>query len=233
MSFAVTDNRNVSIVAGNNGFGKTSLLTALVWGLYGRLITDVDEQYRQDIYESGGYKKYCEKIMNWKAADEFAEMAQPLQQQLEKVNAIEKRLIEKQVEQLTSFSVSIHLSKIFIPSIPCDEVIIKRNYNTHSNEEQIDILIDGRPNELTRTKGENIFINDFILPKEIAKFFFFDAEKIVSLAEIKTIDEKKALSKAYAEVLGLKKYIDLKETLQNLQFRNRVSHQRKKIKPVS
>ncbi|MEJ0106149.1 MAG: DNA sulfur modification protein DndD [Bacteroidota bacterium] len=91
----------------------------------------------------------------------------------------------------------------------------------------MEILIDGRANELTKGIGENIFINDFILPKEIGKFFFFDAEKIVSLADIRTADEKKELSYAYAEVLGIKKYADLKENLENLQYRIRSKSSKK------
>ena len=51
------------------------------------------------------------------------------------------------------------------------------------------------------------------MPKEIAKFFFFDAEKIVSLAEIHTAEQRKELSKAYVAVLGIKSYQDLKEDL--------------------
>ena len=72
--------------------------------------------------------------------------------------------------------------------------------------ENLEILIDGNQNELTKKVGYETFINDFILPREIAKFFFFDSEKIVSLAEAKTKDELKSLSSAYSEVLGLKKY---------------------------
>lgn len=71
-------------------------------------------------------------------------------------------------------------------------------------------------NELTKKVGYETFINDFILPREIAKFFFFDSEKIVSLAEAKTKDELRTLSKAYSEVLGLKKYEDLKNGLHTL-----------------
>ena len=62
--------------------------------------------------------------------------------------------------------------------------------------------------------GKEIFIRDFIMPKEIAKFFFFDAEKIVSLAEIHTEEQQKDLSRAYVEVLGIKQYQDLKEDLE-------------------
>lgn len=65
-------------------------------------------------------------------------------------------------------------------------------------------MIDGQVNELAKEVGYDIFINDFVLSKDIAKFFFFDAEKIVNLAEVKSIDEKRRLSIAYSEVLGIK-----------------------------
>lgn len=184
--------KNVSIVSGNNGFGKTSFLTSLVWCMYGKLMADVDDRYRKEIYESGGYKRYCEKILNLSAA---------------------------QIED--GFSVQITFTKLFIPSIPCDFVQVRRTYNVKSQWEEVSILIDGKPNELTREVGSEIFINDFILPKEIAKFFFFDAEKIVSLAEIRSTEEKKNLSQAYGEVLGIKKYLDLKDNLENLRIRLR------------
>jgi DNA sulfur modification protein DndD len=191
-------NKHISVIAGNNGFGKTSFLTGLVWGLYGRLMGDVDMRYRQEISESGGYKRYCEKLMNKIAFDEEAE----------KIN-------EK------SFSVTLRFTKLMIPSIQCEEVQVKRTFNLASGQEQVEILIDGLSNELTKNVGPEIFINDFILPKEIAKFFFFDAEKIVSLSDFKTADEKKYLSQAYAEVLGIKKYTDLKKNLENVRMRIR------------
>jgi len=100
-------------------------------------------------------------------------------------------------------------------------VQVTRTYNGKEDNETIEVHIDGRPNELTKEVGPEIFINDFILPKEIAKFFFFDAEKIVSLAEMRSSDEKKNLSYAYAEVLGIKKYLDLKENLENVRLRLR------------
>jgi DNA sulfur modification protein DndD len=185
-----TKSQNVTIISGNNGYGKTSFLTSLVWGLYGKLMADVDEKYRREIYESGGYKRYCEKILNRVSADD-------------------------------SYSVSILFSNLFIPYLPCDKVQVTRTYNGKNDNETIEILIDGRPNELTNGVGPEIFINDFILPKEIAKFFFFDAEKIVSLAEMRSSDEKKNLSQAYSEVLGIKKYLDLKENLENVRLRLR------------
>jgi DNA sulfur modification protein DndD len=115
----------------------------------------------------------------------------------------------------------LKFTNIFIPHLSCNDVVIKRVYSTIRDTETTEILIDGKRNELTSTIGPDIFINDFILPKEIAKFFFFDAEKITALAEVRNLEEKQYFSKAYNEVLGIKKYADLKQNLENLQLRLR------------
>ena len=59
------------------------------------------------------------------------------------------------------------------------------------------------------------------MPIEIAKFFFFDAEKIVTLAEVNTVEQRKTLSRAYSEVLGIKKYETIKDELEILQLKLR------------
>lgn len=219
LELATKKKQNVSIISGNNGFGKTSFLTSLVWCLYGKLMGDVDERYRQEIYDSGGYKRYCEKLMNKSVLAKSKKELNQYELSLDEIKVNKKTVIVEKLEHAASFSVSITFSKLLIPSVPCEYVQIKRVYNVQSEKEHVEILIDGRPNELTENVGADIFINDFILPKEIAKFFFFDAEKIVSLAEIRTLDERKALSQAYAEVLGIKKYLDLKEHLAKIQLR--------------
>lgn len=50
-------NKNLIIVSGNNGFGKTTFLMSLVWCLYGKNMGKVDELYRKEIDEKGGYSK--------------------------------------------------------------------------------------------------------------------------------------------------------------------------------
>lgn len=87
--------------------------------------------------------------------------------------------------------------------------------------DDVEVLIDGYPSELAKEVGQEIFIREFIMPIEIAKFFFFDAEKIVNLAEVNTTEQRRNLSKAYSEVLGIKKYEDLKKELENLQLKIR------------
>ena len=185
--------KNIYIIAGKNGYGKTSFLTALLWCLYGRMIAEVEESYKKNIYETGGYKNYLKSLLNR----------------------------EKQNESIEDLSVSvqIEIKDIYIPSVPCSSLIVKREYFINSDTEKVTILIDGYQNELTNQVGADLFINDFILSREIAKFFFFDAERIVSLAEIKSIAEKRQLSLAYSDILGIRKYEVLKINLENVRIK--------------
>ncbi|CAH0137729.1 MULTISPECIES: DNA sulfur modification protein DndD [unclassified Pedobacter] len=186
--------KNIFIVSGKNGFGKTTFLMSLVWCLYGRQMEDVDELYKQEIADQGGYSKYINNALN--------------------------RLAEAEGE--TSLYVAITFTDVSIPELPCNEIKIIRSYNKLTGgHDTVDILIDNYPNELTNEVGPEIFIRDFLLPKEIAKFFFFDAEKIVNLAEESSIDQQRKLSKAYSEVLGIKKYEDLKGELEELRYKLR------------
>ncbi|WP_405266419.1 DNA sulfur modification protein DndD [Cellulophaga sp. Ld12] len=192
ITFSPKSDKNISIVAGKNGFGKTTFLTSLIWVFYGKMMSEVEDKYRKDIKTSGGYDKFLKTLLNRDIKSNSAN------------------------ESDSSFSIEVELTDILIPSIPCKSVVLKRSYNINIEKEDLRIFIDGLENELTKEVGYEVFINDFILPREIAKFFFFDAEKIVSLAEAQSKAELRNLSKAYSEVLGIKKYEDLKKNLETL-----------------
>lgn len=188
------EGKNIILVSGRNGFGKTTFLMSLVWCLYGRQMQDVDDLYKKEIADQGTYAKYMANSLNRKA----------------------------KVEGQNTFSVSITFTDVNIKEVPCKEIQIRRSFNIlTSTSDEVEILIDGRVSELSKEVGQEIFIRDFVMPIEIAKFFFFDAEKIVSLAEVNTPEQKRALSKAYSEVLGIKKYEDLKSELEGLQIKIR------------
>ncbi|TDB60409.1 AAA family ATPase [Arundinibacter roseus] len=191
-----SEEKNIFVISGKNGFGKTTFLMSLVWCLYGRQMPDVDELYAKEIESQGGYPKYIANSLNRQA----------------------------KIEGTEAFSVEITIADAIIPELTCKEIRIKREYSTRSGE-NLTILIDSFQNQLIsdlgtdRFKGEEIFIRDFLLPIEIAKFFFFDAEKIVTLAEINTAEQRKKLSFAYSEILGIKKYEDLKREYEETRLR--------------
>ena len=184
---------NIVIVSGQNGYGKTTFLMSLVWCLYGKNMAQVDEIYSKEISEKGTYEKYVSGCMNRKAHRDGE----------------------------TEFFVEIHFSDVLVEGVPCD-VVVRRSYNTVSGRsDRLKISISGQPQELIEDlssdnqRGEEIFIRDFILPIAIAKFFFFDAEKITALAEISEREQRRSLSLAYSEVLGIHKYESLKDTLED------------------
>tara|TARA_R110002124_G_C8971778_1_gene515207 strand:+ start:2649 stop:4781 length:2133 start_codon:yes stop_codon:yes gene_type:complete len=188
--------KNISVVSGKNGYGKTTFLMSLVWCLYGKQMAKVDEFYKKEIGDKGGYYKYIGNSLNSLS----------------------------RTEGETKFSVSITFTGLKADEFECEEVIVTREFDTvTSTDDKIEILIDGQPNELfddlskDNQSGEEIFVREYILPLEIAKFFFFDAEKIVSLAEANTSEQRRVLSKAYSEVLGIHKYEELRERLEGIQ----------------
>ena len=185
VEFEKDSGRNISIISGYNGFGKTTFLTSLVWCIYGKHMQDVQPYFKEKILQKGGYRKYLESSLNHKSIS----------------------------EGINDFHVELTLTNVSIPGLGCDEVVLRRSFNLGDKTDKLEISIDNQENELVKEIGNEIFIQDFLLPKEIAKFFFFDAERITSIAEISTIEDKRNLSKAYTEVLGIKKYEELRENL--------------------
>ena len=183
-------------------------------------MVDVDEKFRRDINDAQGYKNYARQSLHKELAnivDSYKISTEERKQILRNGYSSENECIKNN----SQYYVEISITNVFIPSIPCRTITIRRTYDYFLEIESIEVLIDGQINELAKEVGYDIFINDFILSKDIAKFFFFDAEKIVNLAEVKSIDEKRRLSSAYSEVLGIKKYEDIKRNLENLRLKFR------------
>lgn len=223
ISFPLDNNKNIFIISGDNGFGKTTFLTSLIWCLYGKLMSDVDDKFKREISEYYGYKHFAKSNLNISLLKKSNQVI---------ISDDERKAIIKngyseldpklqEFKQLNEYSVSIVFSNLLLPSIPCERVTVTRSYDIFTESESVNIFVDGKENELTKEVGPEIFINDFILSREIAKFFFFDSEKIVSIAEMKTNEDKRKLSMAYSEVLGVKKYEDLKSNLENLRIKFR------------
>lgn len=218
ITFNEQEGQNIFLISGENGFGKTTFLHSLLWCLYGRLMSDVDESVRKEIVNKGGYSIFLKNNLNINAKQRLSHIDSSL---VAKIKRTGYPIDLQKFQEYSTYSVAIEFSDIFIPSIKCRSLVIKRSYDLLRDVEDVEILIDGQQNELTREIGSDVFVNDFILSKDIARFFFFDSERIVALAETTSTDEKRRLNSAYNEVLGVKKYEDLKKNLENLRLRFR------------
>lgn len=216
--FNNSDNKNLYLISGENGFGKTTFLQSLLWCLYGRLMANIDESFRKEMSNVGYNNILLSNLNDISRRKLESKVASEI---IDKIKKEGYRADNEYVKKYSLYSVSLEFSDILIPSIPCQTLKITRAFDTILGEENVEVLIDGVETELTTEMGNEIFINDFILSKDVARFFFFDSEKIVSLAETNTLTEKRKLSTAYNEVLGVRKYEELKRNLENMRLRFR------------
>ena len=208
---------NVFLISGENGFGKTTFLHSLLWCLYGRLASDIQDHLKKEIL-NGGYSSLLKNNLNHLQKNYIDDLSQDVISQIKKYGYVGSF---SEITNHSQYYVEILFSDLVIPSIPCKSVCIRRTYDYILDKEYIEILIDGKKNELTNEIGPEIFINDFILNKDIARFFFFDSEQIVSLAETNLPSDRKKLGSAYNEVLGVRKYEDLRTSLNSVRVRFR------------
>lgn len=191
--FPKDEKKHIYVIYGENGFGKTTLLQSLMWCLYGRMIIDVDDLSRADI-NLKGYESYLRDNLNTEVGS-------------------------KNSDEEKNFYVEILISELQIPTMPSANLQIKRSYDLAKNKETFELLIDGHENELARQIGYDVFVNDFVLSKDIARLFFFDSERIVKLAEGQSKEERFRLGSAYNRVIGIKKYEELKKNLESISLK--------------
>ena len=214
------DGKNIYLVSGENGFGKTTFLHSLLWCLYGRLMAEIDETLRKEIANYGGYNTFLLRNLNNTARQYVEQVGQDTLARIKRNGYTNE---DEDIRSNSIYSVAINFADISIPSIPCRSLTVIRSYDFIKGAESIEVLIDKKQNELAQSIGNDVFINDFILNKDIARFFFFDSERIVALADTNTAEDRRRLASAYNEVLGVKKYDDLKRNLEalRLKFRKR------------
>jgi len=184
------DKRNIVLIGGKNGYGKTNLLIALVWCLYGEKISQVDEHFKQEIQKESNYSKFMKQSLNWDTLNKGGH----------------------------KFSVELVISDIQMPELTQREYasshkcVVKRTFDTNSMNELLSIYLPDSSIEIFESEEDKMnFINDYLIPIEAGKFVFFDAEKIASLAELSTKDEGTIMNDAFGKLLGLDIYKSLEE----------------------
>lgn len=181
--------KNIVIIGGRNGYGKTNLLLSIVWCLYGDKISQIDENFKKEIQKEKNYSSFMQQSINWTAKKENKDV----------------------------FSAEIVISEIELPELKklnsnSNKIIIRRIFNTSTMSENLMILDESSRIELFDDEADKInFINDYIIPLDAAKFVFFDAEKISEIANLSIKDEGSFINDALGKILGLDTYETLVE----------------------
>jgi DNA sulfur modification protein DndD len=187
IDLGTVQNKNIVLIGGRNGYGKTNFLISLVWCLYGEKISQVDENFKKEIQKEKNYSQFMKQSLNWTAKN----------------------------ENNNSFSIQLKITDLELPEIKIFSktitgIIIKRDFNVQTMQENLSIKDDFSGDELFEDNEDKInFINDYIIPLDAAKFVFFDAEKIAAMAELSTKEEGSVLNDALGKILGLDIYEDL------------------------
>jgi DNA sulfur modification protein DndD len=191
IDLATTPEKNIVLIGGRNGYGKTNLLLSIVWCLYGDKISQVDDNFKREIQKEKNYFLFMKQSINWSA----------------------------QKENKNNFSTELTISEIELPEIKSidkkiDAIKIKREFDVLSMEEKLSITDKQTNIELFDDEIDKInFINDYIIPLDAAKFVFFDAEKISEIANLSIKEEGSFLNDALGKILGLDTYESLIEDL--------------------
>jgi len=175
------EEKNIILIGGRNGYGKTNFLLSTVWCLYGEKISLIDENFKKEIQKEKNYSSFMQQSINWTAKK----------------------------ENKTNFLVTINITDIELPEIKTlstnsDSIIIKRTFDVTTMNETLSISDAISGFELFDNENEKInFINDYIIPIDAAKFVFFDAEKIAEIANLSIKDEGSFINDALGKILGL------------------------------
>lgn len=186
------DEKNIIIIGGRNGYGKTNFLLSIVWCLFGDKLSQIDENFKKEIQKEKNYSSFMQQSINWTAKK----------------------------ENKTKFSVSIKISDIELPELRTlnsntDSILIKRTFDVSSMNENLSIIDVASNLEIFDDESDKInFINDYIIPIDAAKFVFFDAEKIAEIANLSIKDEGSFINDALGKILGLDTYETLIEDIE-------------------
>ena len=167
ITFYFSKERNVFLIFGENGFGKTTFLHSLLWCLYGRLASDVEESLKKEI-SNGGYSELLRNNLNNEKKAALSMIPSDTKAAIKKNGY---SVDTEYVKSLSQYFVEISFSEVVIPSLPCSSLTVRRTYDVLLDKEVVDIFIDGKPNELSSQIVPDIFIKDFIINKDIARFF--------------------------------------------------------------
>ena len=137
ISFAFNEQKNVFLISGENGFGKTTFLHSLLWCLYGRLVSDVEVSLKKEI-QNGGYSSLLSNNLNNSLKNELTNIPG---ETISKIKRGGYDIETANIRDMSEYYVEIVFSEVIIPSIPCATLSIRRSYDYILDKEDVTILI--------------------------------------------------------------------------------------------
>ena len=205
--FNTTNDKTVILCGGTNGAGKTTLFESIMLCFYGK---DFDDSIRQKEYTEKISRLFHKNLETKKIADEASIT-------VEFEFAFDGKIQEYQVTRIWQNNED----KIR------EELSIKKLNSTSNQYQELGMKIPKKTNRFTENKFEELdsieksewqqFINQLI-PKGIAKLFFFDGEKIQSIAD--EGNEKQYLQSSFDTLLGLDIVNQLQKDISLMLHRN-------------
>lgn len=184
--------RSITLVGGDNGRGKTSILNAIKLCLYGKRCSSLWEQGQSN------YRQFVVQNFNNSA---FADGDRELKVELGLMvweNKIERELLIRRSYYLTD-------SRLFL----------------NDSQEQVEVLRDGRAPNLTQSERGGGLEDQYdellrlLIPPNFAQFYFFDGEHV---REVFRRPDAANISQAVRDLLGLSFFEKLLEDLR--QYRH-------------
>lgn len=187
------DGRNIVLIGGMNGFGKTSILEALYLCLYGKeaIIHLARAGLKTD--DKKGYPTFLESAFNGEA----------------KRNGYDTMMVRVTINRTKTKAIDI-----------CRKWFYRANGNWSGEEEAVvrDVLRD-IPNS-PRVDGKNGFhfaelLDDVFVPAHVAPFFFFDGEEVKKLADQSRVEQVKQGLEGLLGVVLLRSLADRLKTFES------------------
>jgi DNA sulfur modification protein DndD len=162
------DGRNVVLIGGMNGYGKTSILEALYLCLYGKDAMSHLARAGLKSDEMRGYPTFLEKAFNGEALREKRDTM----------------IVKVTINQTNTKAVEVARKWYFT-----------KNGKWSDEEATIREIIRGVP-DLPRADGRGSFslsqvLEEILVPAHIAPFFFFDGEEVKKLADQNRVEQVK------------------------------------------
>jgi DNA sulfur modification protein DndD len=191
-----SDGKNLVLIGGMNGFGKTSILEALYLCLYGKdaLVHLARAGLKAD--DNSGYPTFLERAFNGEARRTGAEFM----------------TVRVRINRSKTSAVDVTRKWYFKP-----------NGAWTTEEEALARVIVRNVPESPRIDGKNHFnlaelLDDYFVPAHIAPFFFFDGEEVKKLADQSRVEQVK---QGLEGLLGVVLLRSLSDRLKNFESSRR------------